>query len=176
MGNTLKIMAIIGTAGRQSDALKLTRRHWDEMVKAARGLIQAEGIDESISGGAAWSDHVAIELAPETPTTIWLPAFPRDLDTAAYYHRKFSQAIGRETYREIQMAADAGHAKIHSFGGFKDRNSKVADAAHTFLAITFGRGANVQDGGTADTVRKMRAAGKTGFHFDLNDFTLHKVA
>jgi hypothetical protein len=173
-----RTLAIIGTAGRRDDAQKLTVAHWAQMVKAASEVRVIERVDHFVSGGAAWSDHVAVALAEQVPTgiTIWMPAYERDLSTAAYYHRAFSRVLGHDTQEEIRLAGANNFARIFYFKGFKDRNTKVAEQAQCFLAMTFGHGAQVADGGTADTVRKMRAAGKTGYHFDLNDFTLHKVA
>jgi hypothetical protein len=56
-----------------------------------------------------------------------------------------------------------------------ERNTKVAEEADIILAMTFGTGAYIKDGGTADTVRKYFAISghNVGYHYDLNTLTLH---
>ena len=173
----MKTLAIIGPAGRKEDAVKLTVKHWNAMCKAAIELVESNTrITSFVSGGAAWADHVAVRLASHYegryPLNLWLPAVNQDFQTAQYYHEKFSLVLGRDTWSEIFNAPSLTY---HSLGSFKDRNTKVAEAADHFLAITFGDGPNVKDGGTLDTVNKMRKRGVPGHHFDLNTFTLHPV-
>lgn len=169
------VLAIIGTAGRREDASKLTFRHWKQMLLAAKKIIELEKVTDLISGGAAWADHVAVTLSETLPTTIWLPAHAKDLDTTRYYHEKFSRAVGRETFSEIEKAKKSGNLEIKNFGGFKDRNTKVSEGADIFLAMTFGEGKVIKDGGTADTVRKLSSAGKKGYHLDLQAMKLYPI-
>lgn len=167
----MKTLAIIGTAGRQDDAAKLTVRHWNAMCHAAIALCDEESVTGLVSGGAAWADHVAVRIASHLglPLTVWLPANERDYDIARYYHGMFTAKLKRDTWDEVLKC------RCETFGGFKDRNSKVAEAAEHFLAMTFGDGPKVKDGGTADTVRKLQARGVPGHHFDLNSLTLHPI-
>lgn len=165
-----RTLAIIGTAGRRDDADRLTPEHWEMMVASARLVASEQSVTHLVSGGAAWADHVAVALRGTYVVKLFLPESESDLDTARYYHRKFSRVLGHDTFAELDEVLDITH-----HGGFKDRNTLVADSADVFLAMTFGEGASVKDGGTADTVRKMRRRGVPGYHLDLNDFTLHKL-
>ncbi len=59
--------AIIGTAGRDDDASRLTKGHYDAMTIVAEALIEQirennYPITTLVSGGAAWADHVAVRL------------------------------------------------------------------------------------------------------------------
>jgi plasmid maintenance system antidote protein VapI len=171
MGKTL---AIIGTAGRQEDAKKLTKNHWRKMVAAAKRVVELEEITDLVSGGAAWADHVAVHLARnwQIPAEIWLPAKERDLQTAKYYHSKFSNVLGYDTWAEISSHKNLC---LNGFGGFKERNTEVAQRANVFIAMTFGEGKKVKDGGTLDTVNKMQKRGINGYHLDLNALKLWKI-
>lgn len=166
----MKTLAIIGTAGRQEDADRLKVRHWNEMCQAAIKVIEENGVTRLVSGGAAWADHVAVRVAKHLglPIRVWLPANERDYGVAQWYHGKFSKKLGRDTWEEVLQCP------CEAFGGFKDRNSKVAEEADLFLACTFGCGWVCKDGGTADTVAKLERRGVSGYHFDLNDLKLHK--
>lgn len=169
----MKTLAIIGTAGRKEDGLKLTRNHWEKMCAAARKVIEIENIEKLVSGGAAWADHVAIAIQEEyrMPMDLWLPANQADLDIAQWYHKAFTKALGGgNTWLQV-LASGADEYRL---GGFKDRNTKVAEAAHCYLAMTFGHGSQVKDGGTLDTVLKMRARNVPGYHLDLNTLTLYR--
>lgn len=135
------------------------------MIEVANWIVDNHNISSLVSGGAAWADHVALEI--DRPLSLWLPAYRRDIEIAQTYHRTFSRAIGRDTWMEVCAR------EYQKFGGFKDRNSKVADEAAVWLAMTFGDGPNLKDGGTADTVSKM--AGKKGWHFNLNNEELYEI-
>jgi hypothetical protein len=170
-------LAIIGTAGRKDDAAKLSKIHWQRMLDAARCIIRKEKTTSIISGGAAWADHIAVEIGikDKVKTKIWLPENGRDLSTLHGYHGKFSSAREKDTWKELNDCFKLKHFNIQSFGGFKDRNSKVADEADLFLAMTFGDKDQVKEGGTADTVRKMRVRGINGYHLDLNVLKLYCI-
>jgi hypothetical protein len=173
----IKTLAIIGTAGRKEDSKKLTLRHWDRMCDAAEKVIKLENITHLVSGGAAWADHVAIEvgLDLEIPTTIWLPEKEKDLEIASYYHKAFGKIIGGDTWDTVMLASAYDNFTLKNFGGFKDRNTKVAEQADVFLAMTFGDREKVKDGGTADTVVKMQSRGIKGYHLDLNALKMYKI-
>lgn len=173
-------LAIIGTAGRGDDAEKLTPAHWEYMVAMAYAHAMGNRFHCLVSGGAAWADHVAVELVRRTEIDFMLDLhLPRSADaqeTAAKYHAKFSRAIGREdTAQEVRDIIKRPLVNLYVQGGFKDRNTRVAKSATHFLAMTFGDGARVKDGGTKDTVDKMLALGKSGWHLDLHTMTLHEV-
>ena len=171
-----KKLAIIGTAGRGSDAEKLTGGHFEMMVRAAYTHCLNYGFRSFVSGGAAWSDHVAVALFKYCGFKIelHLPGESQDIATAAKYHAAFSQVLGRDTLAEVALAYESNGYSLRK-GTFKQRNTRVANEATHFLAMTFGDGAKVKDGGTKDTVDKMLAMGKTGWHLDLHDFSLYVV-
>lgn len=172
-----KTLAIIGTAGRKEDSTKLTAEHWKRMCEAGRKVYELEDCDSLVSGGAAWADHVAAVIGYNLiiQTTIWLPKKEQDIETAEYYHKKFSQVLGYDTWQELKQCDTLVDFTFKNFGGFKDRNTKVADQADIFLAMTFGEGKKVKDGGTLDTVTKMQKRGINGYHLDLNSLKLYKI-
>lgn len=165
-------LAVIGTAGRGEDASKLNAAVYARMCDAVRAVVALEGVNRLVSGGAAWADHCAVTVGLEDsiPTHLFLPEFERDREIALYYHKAFSHKLGRDTASERNACTSQMH------GGFKDRNTLVANAANVFLAMTFGDRARVKDGGTADTVGKMLARGIHGYHLDLNTMKLHNNA
>jgi hypothetical protein len=165
-----RTLAIIGTAGRQGDAENLTKHHWFKMIGAALKVIQLENITALISGGAAWADHVAVHLhlTRNYPVQIIIPRNDEDINTSLRYHEVFSRVLGGRTWAEV------GKCEPRSHGRFKDRNTLVAAGCDVYLAMTFGKGREVKDGGTLDTVTKMDGHGVPGYHLDLNTFKLFK--
>ena len=151
-------------------------------------------IDHLVSGGAAWADHIAVELylkglAPNL--TLYLPCSFENgkyKDTGVfdfktnpggtlnYYHSLFSKKIGRNSLDDISRAIQKG-AKIEIKEGFFARNSSVAKS-DCLLAFTFGDGPDVKPGGSLDTVTKWRklhwsADPNRGFHVDLHSFDMY---
>jgi hypothetical protein len=64
-------IAIIGTAGRRSDAQRLTAAHFTSMVTTARLIIQyvlhlSPSQVRLVSGGSSYADHVAVKLYLES--------------------------------------------------------------------------------------------------------------
>lgn len=199
---TYTSLAIIGTAGRKEDQDKLIGENYQRMVEASIKLMIHLKIDPQnltlVSGGAAWSDHVVVTLAlmgvvPYEKVTIHLPAelteggFEGDNEwsskvasTANYYHKLFSRKVGISSISELVRIRDLGATLIVDKGGFKSRNTKVANAVSgngILLAYTFGNGltdqdpwtirsfnpdvtadqAGLKDGGTADTFNKCKS-------------------
>lgn len=195
-------LAIIGTAGRKLDQGMLTSEHYPRMIHAVYRLIDHLKIDTGslhlVSGGAAWSDHVAVSLVleglvPAERLSLYLPAKleyygfeggedfdQRTADTANYYHKLFSQKIGRDSIAELHSVRKQGATLEPIAGGFFSRNSLVAQNVGTdghLLAFTFGsqttdqeswtirsfggtvkaKDAGLKDGGTADTFNKCKA-------------------
>ncbi len=68
-----------------------------------------------------------------------------------------SEARGASSLIEIQAAIERGAEVKSGAGGFKERNTDIANQADAMLAFTFGTGAELKDGGTADTWRKFLA-------------------
>lgn len=165
-------IAIIGTAGRKADEHKLTKEIWNKMIVKAEDIITKEwefrwSEVALVSGGAAYSDHVAVVLftknKQETRLTLELPCawdktqfkdlgiFSPNLNpggTSNFYHRKFSKKMGIDSLEDIARAIEEG-ADIAISKGFNDRNNKVA-RADRMIAFTFGD-RNPQDGGTGFT-------------------------
>ncbi len=172
-----KIMAIIGTAGRKEDAAKLSLAHYNRMINAAKAVMSRESyITKIVSGGAAWADHVATEFHNTHPVEIFLPNDP-DLNTLRYYHKKFSQVVGWDTFDQLIQLSKNKIQVNHNCGNFKTRNTKVAEIADIYLAMTFGDGKIVKPGGTSDTVDKIIQINPVavGYHLDLNTLKLYKI-
>lgn len=194
-------LAIIGTAGRKEDQDRLIGENYQRMVEASIKLITHLTIDPTnltlVSGGAAWSDHVVVTLAligvvPYENVIIHLPAelteggYTGDNEwsikvarTANYYHKLFSRKVGIASISELVSIRNKGAQFLVDKGGFKSRNTKVANAVSdngVLLAYTFGNGltdqlpwtirsfspdtnadaAGLKDGGTADTFNKTK--------------------
>lgn len=166
-------LGIIGTAGRGSDATRLTTAHWRMMCCIGQTMVAALRVDRVVSGGSAWADHVAVQLYLEAVAklrlSLHLPApFILKLDHVPEFdtrvpagrrlnelHRGFCAATGIDPFIQLAKAhVNTGCRVSVNPGGFKARNTDVADEADVLLAFTFGRGAECLDGGTGDTVSK----------------------
>jgi hypothetical protein len=134
------------------------------------------------SGASAWADHVAIDVwkyflnmfknqdqIPKPALDLYLPCYIKDgkfvdgdlnKQSCAYalnnYHGAFSKAIGRNTIAEIVEAQKLGATLHFVKGGFKARNTPVAEhSRHLMIAFTWGDKENEpKDGGTLDTWKK----------------------
>lgn len=189
------ILAIIGTAGRREDGPKLTRDTYIAMSKAVREVYGHYSFHGIVSGGAAWTDHLAVRMYLKDLTPELILHLPCEWDkkkkrfkdtgvidfkanpggTANYYHDKFGPIVGIDSLQDIHDAIKKG-AKVIVTQGFMERNTKVAEDASAVLAMTFGQGAYIKDGGTADTVKKYfnrPIEPHIGYHFDLNSLKLH---
>ena len=184
-----RTLAIIGTAGRNDDAPRLSKAAYDRMCDAARAMVRLRGYTHLVSGGAAWADHVAVTLAlegtvPVGNLTLHLPAPLRDgrYDedakdgrTANHYHRLFRARSGIDGLAELASATALGAMACSGANGFLARNADVARDGTGVLAFTFGTGtpwrakvhgcvtartAMLKPGGTSDTWNKSRAAEK----------------
>ncbi len=193
-------LAVIGTAGRGSDASKLTPAHWRMMCCIGQTVATALGAERVVSGGAAWADAVAVRLYLDGTVdklTLHLPA-PWDGwsfaetdcgNTANRYHHRAQVAHGQNGLADLAEAINVRGATVtyetaaKGMAPFFVRNAKVAQDAHALLAFTTNRGADVGDSGTADTVRKFlarrsecEAKGELhnlrAFHFNLTDHRL----
>lgn len=155
-------VAIIGTAGRHNQHLRLSADIFERMCRRAAELVTPG--DDLQSGGAAWADHVAVVLflaGRARGLTLHLPC-EFDLRSARFvevsrdrfdcgrianhYHDLFAARTG---WRPMVMIAEAARmgAKIVVVPGFKDRNIPVGDCDR-LIAFTFGRGSFPEDGGT----------------------------
>lgn len=199
----MRYMAIIGTAGRKTDQDLLKGDSYQRMVEASIKLMTHCKIDPQqltlVSGGAAWADHIVVTLAlmgvvSYDRVIIHLPAelteggyvgenewTSKVANTANYYHKLFSRKVGISSISELIKIRDLGAQMIVDPGGFKSRNTKVANAVSNdglLLAYTFGNGltdqppwtirgfessvspdeAGLKDGGTADTWSKAKCS------------------
>jgi len=125
-------VGIVGTAGRLDDTEKMSKELFESMVERAAQIIEHEfHLDwkdiDLVSGGAAWSDHIAVVLyLRKHPKSckLFVPAAwnnknPADphyqegtvdvygIDAGKnmnMYHRQFSAKIGYDSMEEIEMA------------------------------------------------------------------------
>lgn len=190
--------SIIGTAGRNDDGNRLSRQHFDAMCIVANGLLEQFAeinypITHLVSGGAAWADHVAVKLFLDKKVPnlrLFLPAKwdygafrdngkPNDPKEnpggiANHYHRKFQTISGINSLSQLQIAKNEGAEFIEVEKGFYARNALVAKSDF-LLAMTFGIGPMVKEGGTSNTVEtylnRVRKEGffDKSFHYNLFD-------
>lgn len=192
----LKI-AIIGTAGRGEDQHRLKPEHFEIMTTIVKGIIKSLTDDPYVvSGGAAWADHIAVALFLQQEIKHLHLHLPAEFDlknkqyvdtgvrdykrnpggTANYYMRLFRNNSYETPELDIYYAICHG-AKVTVGNGFHDRNNQVADV-DVVIALTFGEGSKLKDGGTADTFRKYlkRPGKKISFHVDLNTLEVYSPA
>lgn len=147
-------LAVIGTAGRGTDAGRIDRSFYDEMYRYTKDFAETTGAKSAVSGGAAVADHLAVRLFIEGAVQelkLHLPArFERGrfvghnrvtLDVASTtnrYHEAFSKACGVDSLG--QLASVLSSAKVSVFEGFKRRNLEVAADCDSMIALTFGLG------------------------------------
>lgn len=192
--------AIVGTAGRNDDAKKLSKKHFEAMCLIATGLMEqfAENnypITHLVSGGAAWADHVAVRLFLDKKAPhlrLYLPCqwdngtfedngsddhFKNPGRTLNRYHKAFQTNARINSLSDIQIARSEGAELLPCKGGFFGRNAMVAKSDF-LLAMTYGCEHEVKDGGTAHTVRcyldRVRKEGifDKSFHYDLTSGTI----
>jgi hypothetical protein len=169
-------LAVIGTAGRQKP-VTLSQFNWAkkfvwDFVEEVRR--NGETV-EFVSGGAAASDHIAVDLFLNNPGKVGLYlALPCDIKngryveqpgqydpgrTSNYYHKNFSTLLyGKPflTLGQVQTAKE--RCKFQAGGGFKNRNTDIA--TRSTQGVAFGHEPKLVDGGTKDTVTKMEKMGK----------------
>jgi hypothetical protein len=156
---------------------------FDRMVERSAALIEGRfkctlADVQLVSGGAAWGDHVAVALFLKglvAGLTLYLPcewvtgSNPSHLTKgksrswktnpgllANERHMSFSDAIGRDTLKEIEAARLKGARIITDYRGFHRRNYAVAQAAARLIAFTWGVGYAPSSRGTLDTWNKAR--------------------
>jgi hypothetical protein len=187
------MLAIIGTAGRGEDIKKLTPDLWKRAKRLIYDFIVKDQTESLISGGAAWADHLAVQLYNKNLVRYLVLALPCKFDmencqfveegfrscgnTANYYHKKFSKVMGVESLPQIKQAID-NDAEVYNGSGFLERNLVVAKRANDCLAITFGDGPQLKDGGTAHTMRNfIKLHGNDrAYHLDLNSLMIFPKA
>lgn len=180
-------IAIIGTAGRDKTK-PMTRALWEWMIQHAKEHVPSGA--HVVSGGAAWADHLAVELflrSHANEITLYLPApfrvgkfagpYRSAASAANYYHELFSKAAGFDSLADIECLVQSGSNNVHGgfepeaegYGAMFARNLKVArDAEDGVLAYTFGTGNIPADGGTKDTWDKCRCSTKMHVTLPIN--------
>ncbi|CAH6419741.1 Hypothetical protein HVR_LOCUS818 [uncultured virus] len=172
-------IAVIGTAGRDKSQT-YTADLFNRMVVAAKYIMRNLTNITLISGGAAWADHVAVQLFLEGFASKLILCLPCEwkgsqyLDTGVYdwrinpgrtsnyYHSEFSTAMNRSTLFEIQEAIDKG-AEVQIHKGFHNRNSSIANCDY-MIAFTWSSTDVPADGGTLYTWNKCTT---TKYHISL---------
>jgi len=173
-------VVIIGSAGRQADADKVSAQRFDWVISDIEATLQQREIPFSavrlISGGAAFVDHAAVVLAKKHGCKLEL-CLPAQWDaergrfcdtgvrdwrsnpggTSNYYHDCFSKKVGRDSLADLADSIPSAIVRVEK-GGFHARNSLVAGPADLLLAYTFSDDPAVPGSrGTLDTWNKSRA-------------------
>ena len=151
-----RYIGVIGTSGRRVDSARLTAADFAAMVERVGKTVRTT--DVLISGGAAWADHVAVQLyldgkvgglvlhLPGNIDTVQLPGENPRLQfrnggintagsTANYYHDSFATAIGMkpgDTLAQIQQAIDKG--AVVTFGDGEGPSVSTKEMISPFIA------------------------------------------
>jgi hypothetical protein len=183
-------VSIIGTAsGKGKYEALMTQKTWDFMCTTAENHINKLTSDWSnvhiVSGGAAWSDHVAVHLFLKYPKSSLTLHFPCKWNsskkqfedngkyhwaanpgrTANLFHFRFGRIIGTETLPQIQKAIDNGAIIVDNYVGFHDRNLSVGKSSH-LIAFTASKSDQPTDGGTFHTWENATSKYKTHYSID----------
>jgi hypothetical protein len=188
MSGDIRTVSIIGSAGRGEDKPKwsadLYRR---ALAKSHEVITEVWGLDPAsvklVSGGAAWSDHQAVDLFSYQmgyhSLCLYLPCRwdegkrqfvdigSRDFrvnpgGTANAYHAHFSKKMGVDTLAQIDSVRKSHPEQVElnqTHQGFHSRNTLVS-SSEFLIAFTFGEGDIPKDGGTKDTWVKAKRATK----------------
>lgn len=167
-------VAIIGSCGRTGPLFN--RTHFELMVaEAYRILTQDLKLKHwnLVSGGAAWSDHVAVALFLQgkgDSLTLHLPCkLSRNGLADAQsdrLHRAFSRTSSRDSIGELNRVAEMPNATVKTWKGYRERNDQVAKAAMIMIAFTWGN--RPDSGGTKYTWDKAKCPRK--IHVSLSQF------
>jgi hypothetical protein len=142
-----RYLAVVGTAGRGQDGARLTADDFNAMVDRVSRTVRPT--DVLISGGAAWSDHVAVQLFLDgkvgglvlhLPGELMMKEVPGETprlqfdnlgfmtsgSTANLYHDQFAKALGLQpgdTIAQLQQAIDKGAVVTFGNGASPTRSS-----------------------------------------------------
>lgn len=150
----LRILGVIGTAGRGDDAARLDLSLYNRMNEIVAGLIAELNPDGLASGGAAYADHLVVSAYLEGLVPSLYLFLPAEFSNGAFvpnpavqfnpgktlnnYHEAFKRKTGIDSLAEIEAAIDKG-AVVRVIPGFHRRNSEVANVSNLHLAsFTFG--------------------------------------
>ena len=161
-------IAIIGSAGRGEATQFLTPTVFANALAYAKDFVSRYTDVTLVSGGAAFMDHLAVQLfllgeAPRlelhlpcpwnTPQWKFKDTGARDWrsnpgGTSNHYHNKFSVLCRIQSLGELNKVIP--RADVHIGAGFRDRNTGIG-RVDVLLAFTAGRGEEPADGGTHHT-------------------------
>lgn len=185
-------LAVIGTAGRKGLHNRMDYSTYYKMYARLLGHLQKHCKDQPvtlISGGAAWSDHLAVtawRAQVVDDIHLYLPCY-FDLDkmqyedsglwdwrenpgkTANYHHQNFQHQTEIRSLAEVGSVVEAGKATYH--WGFYKRNQAIAEACDAVLAYTNNPGNfDPAPGGTRHTWAQISKLFKPRFHVDISPF------
>lgn len=178
------ILGIIGTAGRKQAQNLMTPFYYNNMITVAKDIMKKHNITTLVSGGAAFSDHVAVSLYLKGVANNLYLMLPEAYDiesrsfTKGHYgnitnslHHIFSEKCNVNSLADIATAIKNGAIIAgNDTPGFLKRNTWIAQKATHVLAFTSGMALNekvseigitsqypdsiIKDNGTRDTWRK----------------------
>lgn len=182
-------VAIIGTAGRGLEATDWNADSFGKMcVKAASIILDEWKLDPTnltlVSGGSAWSDHVAVELFlndtrfRQSKLVLYLPCQYKNkqfADERSWHrcgqllnelHGTFGTKLARSTLEDLHKAKERGATLDTSSRGFFARNLRVGTADY-MIAFSTASGNRPNDGGTAHTWRNATTPPHRRSHVSL---------
>lgn len=145
-------VAIIGSAGRKHDRVKVSRKIFTSAYDLLTKRLEDWQPDLTlVSGGAAFIDHLAVQLylngecnhlilhlpAPFSNSKFQGKNWNSPGQVANHYHSLFSRKTNIPSLLELQRAIDQG-AETYVYNGFKSRNLEVG-RVDCIQALTFGR-------------------------------------
>jgi len=150
-------IAVVGSTPKKGKTIHLNG--YQKMTRLVMYNINKIAVDHKIddvktgvtlvSGGAALSDHIAVDLFLEGSVrdlVLYLPCPWNEKQCefvhneagrlANALHKTFSSQIGRNSLRDIQLAIDKGCTVVVG-QGFHSRNTLLANNADAMIAFTF---------------------------------------
>ena len=173
-------ISIIGSAGRKGLLYKFKRDIYDKMMKECKEIVdEVRQVNETeditlVSGGAAFADHLAVDLYLEGYVNKLVLHLPCDWDyenkqyvstgeqdwrtnpggTSNYCHNQFSARFDKNSLEEIHRAIEKGAVINSKNKGFHNRNNLVAKSDYI---LAFSTGNNEPDtSGTKYTWNKCK--------------------
>jgi len=182
-------VAIIGSAGRNKYEYNiLSVKHLEYMVTKVEDFIKNTLNTTNnniilVSGGSAWSDHVAVQLYLSSDfggLELYLPArFDLNLNKFENtnegnrlnsLHEQFEKKTKCSIFNELYLSITDPNIKVVIEKGFLQRNTMIAKNNDYLIAFTFSTNDLPTNGsGTFDTWHKTKHNNK--IHFDLNEVT-----
>jgi hypothetical protein len=178
----------------------------ERMQAAVLKVRELTGSNIFLSGGASWADHCAVllynEYVGQFGLELELPArlvddgkdgmryedhgtrdFKNNPGAVSNHYLKLMQKAFVKTrphwspFKDFHEGSE-GNVVYTVTPGFLARNLVVAAKADHVIAMTFGSGAKLKEGGTAHTMRAFLARPDHGdaYHLDLNTLKLYKGA